>query len=457
VSLDDFGAGCVSFGGIGAPAPLGNWDGIISPKAPVGAGDVHLNAVDPTPTDDPTDDLPSYRVVAHELFHLFEAAMAPSAEQWLQEGSAEWAASRATGAAGGVGAGAGGSLDCVGGQCGDSKAEQNGYPSWLLFEYLTERYYDDSKVRAVWAQAMANPAAAATSDLAAVIDVPLATFYNDFATARLTGNFTFAPLAGVLPATSDSLTVGSKSGAIPAGNVAVNHLAARYVALTHASTDGPCYEASLNINVAIPAGVTSQPAYYAATKGSSAQPLTVSGSNAAITVPWNTCTDSPDAYLSLPNDTLNLDGQNFAITGTVSVDRTRPATASSPPPGVYPIGNAIPAPANDPAPSLRLYAPEIIRVSSKTRLLRFVVFSSSDGRLGAVLGANDLGSAALRGGNNDIRFVLPTQLFQKLRSKSSSSVLALTSESPSGTKGSTFTRRVVVQTAPRPKPKKKKH
>jgi len=94
-------------------------------------------------------------------------------------------------------------------------------------------------------------------------------------------------------------------------------------------------------------------------------------------------------------------------------------------------------------------------VSSKTRLLRFVVFSSGDGKLGAVLGATGLGSAALRGGNNDIRFVLPTQVFKSLRAKSSSNVLQLTSESPSGTKGATFTRRVVVQAPPKPKPKKK--
>jgi hypothetical protein len=123
------------------------------------------------------------------------------------------------------------------------------------------------------------------------------------------------------------------------------------------------------------------------------------------------------------------------------------------------IGTPIAAPTTDPAPTLKIYAPEVLRVSTKTRLLRFVVFSSGEGRLGAVLGATGLGSAGLRGGNNDIRFVLPTKVFQNLRTKSSSNVLQLTSESPSGTKGSTFTRRVVVQTPPKPKKKatKKKH
>jgi hypothetical protein len=124
------------------------------------------------------------------------------------------------------------------------------------------------------------------------------------------------------------------------------------------------------------------------------------------------------------------------------------------------IGTPIAAPTSDPAPTLRVYAPEVLRVSSKTRLLRFVVFSSGDGKLGAVLGGTGLGSAALRGGNNDIRFVLPTQLFKSLGAKSASNVLQLTSESPSGAKGATVTRRVVVQTPPKPKKKKtakKKH
>jgi hypothetical protein len=99
----------------------------------------------------------------------------------------------------------------------------------------------------------------------------------------------------------------------------------------------------------------------------------------------------------------------------------------------------------------------VLKVSSKTRLLRFVVFSSGDGKLGALLGATGLGSAALRGGNNDVRFVLPTILSQSLRTRSVSNVLQLTSMSPSGTKGATFTRHVVIQAAPKKKPAKKKH
>jgi hypothetical protein len=180
--------------------------------------------------------------------------------------------------------------------------------------------------------------------------------------------------------------------------------------------------------------------------------LTVSGSTASITVPWNTCAGSPLAYLSLPNDSLGADGREFTVSGSVSVDSNTPAAPTDPPPGAHVIGTPVPAPTSDPAPTLNVYAPEVIKVSSRTRLLRFVVFSSGDGKLGAVLGAVGLGSAALRSGNNDVRFVLPARLFQSLRTKSVSNVLQLTSMSPGGTKGAIFTRHVVVQ-----KPPKKKH
>jgi hypothetical protein len=447
VSVDDFAAGCISHGGIAVPSPLERWDALITDIAPAGAGEIHLDS----------DTAFSYQIIAHELFHLVEDAMAPTADPWLQEGTAEWAAARATFAGGGSVNSAGGSLDCVGSQCGETKADQNGYPGWMLIEYLAERY-NDAKVKVLWDQAAANPGIPATTDLAAVLTGSLATFYNDFANARLAGNFSFTPLKGALPMPASATVVGGDTGSIPVSKVAVDHLGARYLALQHNLDDGPCFEAWLTINVAIPAGVESYPAYYAGTAGAVAQPLTVSGSNASITVPWNTCADSADASLSLPNDTLNLDGREFVVTGTVSVDKTKPATASGPPPGTYVIGTSIPAPTSDPAPTLRVYAPELLRVSPKTRLLRFVVFSSGDGKLSATLGATGLGSTALRAGNNDVRFVLPTQLFQSLRSKSASNVLQLTSQSPTGAKGATFTRHVVVQTPPKPKKKAaKKH
>jgi hypothetical protein len=441
VSIDNFTTGCVPHGSIpfGVPTPWTRWDALVEP---IGANsdNIHLNIAKAGLT---------YPVIAHEVFHLIEDALAPGADQWLQEGTAEWAAIRANGAVSGFGVNPDRTTDCVGTRCGDSEYDKNGYPGWMLFEYLAERYKDDKKVKAVWDQAAANPALPGTTQLDAVLaasGTSLAPFFNDYTTARLTGDFTLPGLKGQLPTAYAAIAVDTASGALHATNVAVNHLAVRYLSLSHGSdTAAPCFVATLNLNVEIPPAVISTPTYYANTKGAAPQALTVSGSNASISVPWNTCAGSPHAYLSLPNDSLARDGLEFKLTGSVSVDTDTPAAPSAPPPGITVVGPVEAAPTTDPAPTLKIYAPEVLRVSSKTRLLRFVVFSSGDGKLQATLGSTSLGSSGLRGGNNDVRFVLPARLFKSLRTKASTNVLQLTAESPAGTRGATFTRRVVVQ------------
>jgi hypothetical protein len=451
VSIDDFAqnGACAPFGNglpFGVASPLIRWNAFVE------AGNIHLDAHTGV----------TYPIIAHEVFHLVENGIAPGADQWLQEGTAEWAAVRANKAEGLEEKNPDRTLDCVGTWCGDTEFDKNGYPGWMLFEYLAERFGDD-KVKAVWARAQANPGQLGTTVLDNELQTSgttLASFFNDYTTARMTGSFTLPILKDTRPEVWTAIPVGTTSGPLPDTPVALNHMAVRYITLLHGSDPTvPCFAATLTINVAIPAGVVSTPTYYANTTTAVAQPLTVSGSSASITVPWNTCAGSPSAYLSLPNDSMGMDGREFTVGGNVTVDPNTPAAPTEPPPGAHVIGTPIAAPTTDPAPTLKIYAPEVLRVSTKTRLLRFVVFSSGEGRLGAVLGATGLGSAGLRGGNNDIRFVLPTKVFQNLRTKSSSNVLQLTSESPSGTKGSTFTRRVVVQTPPKPKKKatKKKH
>jgi hypothetical protein len=449
VSVDDFTNVCVPYGTIPptTPLPYDRWDAIVAPNGTPGSDDIHLNVTTGR----------TFHIVSHELFHLLEDAIAPGTDQWLREGTAEWATVRADLASGGDEANTDRTSDCVGPECGDTDFDKNGYPGWMLFEYLAERY-GDAKVRAVWDQAaISGPGTPGTTIVAAVLPSSLSTFFNDYTTARMTGSFTSPVLAGTLPAAYAVLDVPETSGAVPGGGVAVNHLAVRYIALSHGTSTGPCYQASLTLNVTIPSGVQSTPTYYANTKGATAQPLTVSGSTATITVPWNTCTGSPDAYLSVPNASLGQDGQLFTVSGSVTVDKTKPATATEPPPGAHVIGSVISAPTSDPAPLLQVYAPELVRVSAKTRLLRLAVFSSGDGKLQALLGSINLGTAALRSGNNDIRFVLPKQLFNSLRTKSVTNVLHLTSMSAGGSKGATFTRRVLVQTPQKPKPKRRKH
>ncbi len=459
ISVDQFEAPpptCISYGAIAPGIPLdaagglGRWDALISPVAPAGAADIHLS----------TETGLSYHIIAHQLFHLEQRAISPSMDQWLGEGTAEWAAVHADGVIGGVENNPDRTTDCVGTWCGDTEFDKNGYPGWLLFEYLAERF-GDGTVKDVLTQAASVPNGVTDlSNVLATHGTSLANFFNDYVKARLTASFTYAPLAGLLPKPYATVEFGSSS---TASNVAVNHLAVRYLALKHGSGTGPCYEATLSLKVTLPAGLssaTSVPYYYAATKGSTAQALTVSGSTGSITVPWNTCAGSPDALLSLPNATTNLDGREFAVTGTITVDTTKPAAASEPPPGVKVIGPIVSTPTSDPAPTLSVRAPEVLRVSSSKRLLRFLVFSSGDGKLRATLGSLGLGTAALRAGNNDLRFTLPAAVMKTLRVRGTktASVLSLTSLSTQGAEGATFTRRVsIIKPAPKKPAPKKKH
>jgi len=444
ISVDDFSTDCFAFGAIplGTPTPHSRWDAIITP---VGPDQLHLNFSSGL----------EYHVIAHEVFHLFEDAVAPGADPWLQEGLAEWASVRANAAVGGLELNPDRTLDCVGSECGDSEFDRNGYPGWMLFEYLAERF-GDAKVKSVLDAAAANPGWTGTQALSSVVQPlgpTLGKFFEDYTTARLTGNFTSATLAGVLPKTQASIVVASSSGAVSPVTLAVNHLAVRYADLAHGlDTDtGPCYSASLALMVALPAGVASTPYYYANAKGAVAQPFSVSGTTASLTVPWNTCGASPHAYVSLPNETNDvsppaLDGREFTLSGTVTVDKSKPAAASEAPAGAKIIGPVVQAPTTDPAPDLTLHAPELIRVSAKTRLLRFVVFSSGDGTLRATLGSTWLGSAGLHAGNNDVRFILPAQLLRTLRKTNTpDNVLLLTSYSPGGAQGASITRRVAMQ------------
>ncbi len=67
LSVDDFTAGCITHGAIplGNPPPLSRWDAVLEPVAP-GVDEVHLTVASGL----------GYHVIAHEVFHLFEDAVA---------------------------------------------------------------------------------------------------------------------------------------------------------------------------------------------------------------------------------------------------------------------------------------------------------------------------------------------------------------------------------------------
>jgi len=468
ISVDDLSLLCLAHGSIppGTPTPLARWDAVIEPVGP-GADEVHLNA---------TKNGLEYHVIAHEVFHLFEDAALPAgADQWLEEGLAEWASVRANAAAGGTEQNPDRTMDCVGSECGDTEFDRNGYPGWMLCEYLaeTDAAYEPNKpdskavkVKALLDAAANNPGWTGMQVLSSVAQpTPLGKFFESYTTARLTTNFKFDALAGVLPQTQGSIVAGSSNGDLSPVTLAVNHLAVRFVDIAHGlDTDtGPCYSGSLLLKVLLRPAVASTPYYYANIKGAVAQAFSVSGTTASLSVPWNTCGASPHAYVSLPNETndvdfpaIPLDGREFTISGTVTVDKTKPASASEAPPGVKVTSPVIQTPTTDPAPALTLHAPELIRVSAKTRLLRFIVFSSGDGTLKATLGSTWLGSAGLHAGNNDVRYVVPTQLLKSLRKTSTpANVLTLTSYSSGGTQGASVTRRVAMQPVPKPKKRRR--
>jgi hypothetical protein len=461
ISVDDLDLQCVPYGTIpmGVPLPIERWDALIEPLGP------------PTPPQPDNIHVKyqqalSYHIIAHEVFHVFEDAVVPAADPWLKEGIAEWAATRAEGAVGGVELNPDRTMDCVGSECGDSEFDRNGYPGWMLFEYLAERF-GDAKVKDVL---IAGGSMNGTHALASVVQPlgpTLGKFFEDYTTRRLTGSLTSPLLAGVLPTTQATIVAPTTTDApdLDPVTLAVNHLAVRYVDIAHAAADdtSPCFNASLALKVALPTGVPSTPYYYANTKGSSAQAFSVSGSTASLTVPWNTCAGSPHAYVSLPNESNDvappaLDGRQFTVSGTITIDKSSPASASEAPTPVKVIGPVVSVPTSDPAPDLTLYAPELIRVSSKTRVLRFVIFSDGSGTLKATIGNSWLGSANLHAGNNDLRFVLPSQLLKTLKKTSApSNLLTVTSFSAGGSQGESLTRHVAIQTVKKPvkKPAKK--
>jgi hypothetical protein len=453
------------------------WSALVNPGTPAapmpaGEGELHLDAT--TGLD--------YHTIAHNVFELFMWAADNQLQtdalngvdstnaHWVTEGASEWAAFRAedflTATKDSFGSDSDRTADCVGTECGNTEFDRAGYPGWLLFEYLTERFgssdSDPTPVKSVVSN-LASSSSGAAALQTYLGSTTLGSFFNDFATARLNGNFAPSTIKGFLPQPQASIPTGLVSATLPATYVAVNHLGARYVAVQHGdptNVRAPCYAATLALTVTIPSDnsgspIASAPYFYANTVGASPQALSVSGATASISVPWNTCAGSPDAYLSLPNDSWNpaFDGREFKIVATVTVDLSSPASPSSPQPGTTFIGPVVVAPTTDPAPTLTVYAPELLRVNARNRVLRFIIYSSGSGKVRASLGSVQLGDVAVRAGDNDVRWKLPPSLVNSLRRTAASNILALTSVSPSGSVGSTTTRHVLIV----PSKKTKKH
>ena len=397
-------------------------------------------------------------VVAHELLHVLQVGTWLPADGWLLEGSAEWGGFAVDGyrdVEGSIGH-PDMSLDCDGDSCGDDDYEAGGYSRWPFFQYLSERF-GNTIVRDVLAKgaSLADPAKTGGELLdAALVDkgTTLPDAFNDYTLANLAGAYGEAALKGLAPTTYATTLTGAATAALPVQRVSVNHLAARYLKLSRgAGVSSQCFAATLSLTVALPAGNASKPAFFSSALGAVGQRLSISGSTASITVPWDTCTGSADGYLALPNASSTADSQVFTVSGSLSVDGNTVATPAAPPSPLY-SGPTIAGPSADLPPSILVYGAELLRVPAATRVLRLIVFASGTGQLRAAVGGKPVGTAQLRSGNNDIRFKLSPSLIGALRAAGTGAgrTLTLTSLSPAGASGATVTRKVAVAAAPKP-------
>ena len=407
-------------------------------------------------------------VVAHEVFHVLQMAMYAPAPAWFMESTAEWATFRLfdyrpddwvrlpepeN------------SVDCdslVGGfsrPCGVDGYESGGYTRWTWWQYLGERF-GQGVVKETWDRVVAQGDPSYDGD-DAVRDVllskgtTLSDVFNDYSLAVLTGGFQAENLKELTPTIYKVVATPDATKALPRIEVPVNRLATRYVSFQPpVGGEGPCYAATLSINVTLPAGSSSKPHLYL-TSSKAKVPLAVSGSNATVTTAWDTCSSEAPAILSLPNASQTLDGRLFFVRGTVTVDTSKIVSGKTPPAGANITTPIIVAPTDDPAPTLFLYAPNVLRVQVAARTIGFAVYSSGAGRLAATFGATRLPDVRLRAGMNRVTVRLPKPA--SALAFAAKPALELTSLSPSGAKGATMVQKVTfAKPAPKTKPAAKK-
>ena len=414
-------------------------------------------------------------VVAHELFHVLQLGIWNSPAQtdgWLLEGSAEWMGNVVDGYSRNDVGNWDMTLDCRDpfgtNQCDFDDYKNNGYSRWPFFEYLSERYGASFlKDVLVAAQNGAGSATAAITSVLATKGTTLGAVYEDFIAHVVSGNFTPASLASLLPDPTATIATGTlkglnqrtllgaslvTTGPIAPTTVDVNHLSTRFVAFDRGGPvpDGPCFAAKLTINVTIPAGVTSQPYFWWSAPNSdgskqAAQALTVTGQTATLTVPWDTCEWSAEGLLALPNATTTLDGQDFKVSGSLTIDPKTVTASTAPPTAVSMPGTVVAAPTADGVPQIDVFGPATIHVDGSDTQLVVPVASSGSGNVSVTLGSVSLGTYGVRAGTNTLHVGLTGPAEQALTAAGApGATLTLTPQSPAGSSGDAITRVVVL-------------
>jgi hypothetical protein len=318
----------------GYPAPLDDGDGKV---------DIYVFAVPIGPAagrdDESTDQSSGYLLltpsanniyaVAHELFHIIQFAMF-SHSGFFSESTAEWAGQAVTVATGGspppnwfpdpwV------PLDCLGTDCGDAPG---GYRGSIFWEYLGEHYGTGFVHEAFIREAQLGAFDHQAHDLQALEEAlaargtSLAAAFDGYAQAAVAGQIT---RPGVLPhaPTPSRLFYAEQPFNYVPQIVTVDHLAMRVIAfLGAADAAAPCKPATLDVHVALPPGVPSQPVFViyppsGYPPATAVYPLAISGATASAEIPWATCASSVGS-LAVPNASTSADAQPFTISWGVA-------------------------------------------------------------------------------------------------------------------------------------------
>lgn len=394
-------------GTLGFPAPISDGDGrtdvYVTEAARSGAGDVA--AITPGDRRSPTsayivikpEYVTSAQVVAHEFFHVLQWSIRIGEDNWLTEASANWGAYAGLGVAGSLGIYSHPevSLDCasktfLAGCAGDGY----GYGRWPFWQSLSERYgpavmLDVFRHAASLAEADRGPHTIQAIQAAlADLGTDLSTAFLDFTQRAVSGAFALPNLKDATPAASAALFTGSAGGAVAPASLTVDHLAARYVLVRSGDASGagaPCHGATLQLTVSWGGGAVSRPVL--AEYGGAATPLTISGSQASVAVPWTTC-PGKRAKLSLPNGALGAagDGSPFTVASSLSITPARapaPPTQAPPATEVSSVPTSDPTDAPAPAPTLiELRYPHTVRLRrGRPTLVHFHIVSSGAGSI----------------------------------------------------------------------------
>jgi len=366
---------------------------------------------------------------------------------WLLQSAASWASWKALAYPAGSADNLGPfemSLDCWDPMNPQTQAcSKDGYTNlggsrWPFYEYLAERFGQTFMLE-VFADAEAAALAASPTPAMDGLQTALTAHgssvsaeYASYTTKLMAGGWTAPSLNLAIPPISGSAVhAGAATGDTAPQTFGIDHLATRYIEIDRGDGDAShaCFAATLTIHVTIPAGVTSQPTFYWNGSGSSPVPLTVNGTAATATVPWDTCTWSNKGILSLPNTSLTANGTNFVVWTHIDVDTKTPATATPPPAPASTYGQVIDTGSVTAVPDIVVVGPQLLRLAANSTDVHVVVQSSAEGQMTVTLGSVDLGTVYLRPGTNDLHFKLGQTQLATLRTSSGTNTLTLTPSS----------------------------